>query len=53
MSEINRWDDEGGLTEWELEDDLFEEDEFCPRCGEAFEVPGRPCVFCEYDPLYD
>ena len=49
--ETDRWEDEGGL--WDIQDELFEEDEFCPRCGEAFERPGQPCVYCEFDPLYD
>jgi len=48
---IDEWENEGGSLY--DEDLIFEEDEFCPRCGEPFENPGKPCVYCEYDPLYD
>jgi hypothetical protein len=47
---VDRWEDEGGLYE---DDDLYSLDETCPRCGEFYEEPGRPCVYCGFDPLYD
>jgi predicted amidophosphoribosyltransferase len=49
---LHNWEDEGGLIP-EDDDDLLYEEEFCPRCGEPFEVIGSPCVYCEFDPLYD
>lgn len=49
---IQDWENEGGST-WEDEDFIFEEEEFCPRCGEPFVNPGSPCVYCEFDPLMD
>lgn len=48
--DIDKWEDEGGSA---FDDELLEEDEACPRCGEFFEVLGRPCVYCGFDPLYD
>lgn len=40
-------DDEQNLDYY----DDYLEDEVCPVCDAELDDPGRPCPFCEWDPL--
>lgn len=44
LTDFDSYFDDGEYDEWL-------EDEVCPRCDAELDDPGRPCPYCEWDPL--